>query len=383
VPVETGPASPRAGVVDKPVQHRHGAGGEHEQHTTSRPAPRASAGDDRGQPVRPPADGPAFGGLSAKACEQAELFRRRLEKRIHHLRRWPTKQGITCFRLYERDIPEVPLVVDRYEDYVHMVECERPHERTPAEHADWLDLMQRTAGEVCAVPLKNVFLKRHQCQRGELEYKRLGAKPAVALVGEGGLRFEVNLSDGFDVGLFLDQRIIRSMARGLAAGKHFLNLFAYTGAFTVYAAAGGAVGTISVASSNTDLAWAERNMALNGFRGVEHQFWQGGAMHFLQRQDHSRRFDLAVIAPPAFSSAQSRDEDLDLQRDYATLLNRVLERMTPGGTLFFVTSCRRFKLADAELRGATLRELSKQTVPPDFRNTRIHRCWRLVREALG
>ena len=109
-----------------------------------------------------PADGPAFGGLSAKACEQAELFRRRLEKRIHHLRRWPTKQGITCFRLYERDIPEVPLVVDRYEDYVHMVECERPHERTPAEHADWLDLMQRTAGEVCAVPLKNVFLKRHQ-----------------------------------------------------------------------------------------------------------------------------------------------------------------------------------------------------------------------------
>ena len=205
----------------------------------------------------------------------------------------------------------------------------------------------------------------------------------MATVGEGGLRFEVNLSDGLDVGLFLDQRIIRSMVRGLAAGKHFLNLFAYTGSFTVYAAAGGAVATISVDLFEHRSRLGRTEHDAQRIPGSEHQFWQGDAMQFLQRQGHSPRFDLAVIAPPAFSSGQSRDEFWDLQRDYATLLNRVLERMTPGGTLFFVTSFRRFKLVDAEIRGATLRELSKQTVPLDFRNTRIHRCWRLVREAAG
>lgn len=331
--------------------------------------------------IKPPPHGPAFGGLSAKALEQAELFRRRLEKRIHHLRRWPTKQGITCYRLYDRDIPEVPLVVDRYEDYLHMAEFERPHERTPAEHADWLDLMQRTAGEICAVPRKNVFLKRRQREQGDSQYERLGTQPTVATVGEGGLRFEVNLSDYLDVGLFLDQRITRAMVRGLAAGKRFLNLFAYTGSFTVYAAAGGAVSTTSVDMSNTYLEWAQRNMTLNGFRGAEHQFRQGDAMQFLQSQGHSPSFDFAMLAPPTFSSGKSLDESWDLQRDHAALLNRVLELLTPGGTIFFSTNSRRFKLAEAEIRGAMPREISKQTVPPDFRNTRIHRCWRLVREA--
>jgi 23S rRNA (guanine2445-N2)-methyltransferase / 23S rRNA (guanine2069-N7)-methyltransferase len=347
-------------------------------------SPPAEADSPRCEPqpsIKPQPTGPAFGGLSAKALEQAELFRRRLEKRIHHLRRWPTKQGITCFRLYERDIPEVPLVVDRYEDYVHMAEFERPHERTPAEHADWLDLMQRTAGEICAVPLKNVFLKRYQRQQGDSQCERPGAQPAVATVGEGGLRFEVNLSDYLDVGLFLDQRITRSMVRELAAGKRFLNLFAYTGSFTVYAAAGGAVSTTSVDVSSTYLAWAKRNMALNAFEGVEHQFWQGDAMQYLQSQGQSPRFDLAMLAPPTFSSGRSPDESWDIQRDHAALLNRVLERMTPGGTIFFSTDFRRFKLAEGEIRGASLREISKQTVPPDFRNTRIHRCWRLVRDA--
>jgi 23S rRNA (guanine2445-N2)-methyltransferase / 23S rRNA (guanine2069-N7)-methyltransferase len=344
-------------------------------------APPADADSPRREPqpsVKPQSIGPAFGGLSAKALEQAELFRRRLEKRIHHLRRWPTKQGITCFRLYERDIPEVPLVVDRYEDYLHIAEFERPHEHTPAEHADWLDLMQRTAGEICAVPLTNVFLKRWQPPQGD---ERPGAKPAVATVSEGGLRFEVNLSDYLDAGLFLDQRIARSMVRELAAGKHFLNLFAYTGSFTVYAAAGGAVSTISVDISNAYLDWTRRNMALNGFRGAEHQFWRGDAVQFLQSQGHRPRFDLAMLAPPAFSNSKSLDESWDIQRDHAALLNRVLELMTPGGTILFSTNLRRFKLAEAEIRGAKLREISKQTVPPDFRNTRIHRCWRLVREA--
>ena len=175
---------------------------------------------------------PVFGGLSAKAREQAEIFRARLTKRARHLRRWPTKMGITCYRLYEQDIPEVPLVVDRYEDYLHVAEFSRPTEHTPAEHADWLDLMQRTAAEVMELPLDHVFLKKRQRQRGTAQYERLGSEQRTLAAREGGLQFEVNLSDYLDTGLFLDHRITRGMVREAAAGKRFLNLFAYTGSFS-------------------------------------------------------------------------------------------------------------------------------------------------------
>ena len=155
----------------------------------------------------------------------------------------------------------MPLVVDRYEDCLHFAEFERPHEHTPAEHGDWLDLMKRTAGEVLEIPPANIFLKRRQRQRGPSQYERVAEEGRTKIVSEGGLRFEINLSDYLDTGLFLDHRITRGMVREAAAGKRFLNLFAYTGSFTVYAAAGGAAATLSVDLSATHLDWAGRNMA--------------------------------------------------------------------------------------------------------------------------
>ena len=203
--------------------------------------------------------------------------------------------GITCYRLYEQDIPEVPLVVDRYEDYLHIAEFSRPTDHTPAEHADWLDLMQRTAAEVMEVPLDHVFLKKRERQRGTAQYERLGTEQHLLVAHEGGLQFEVNLSDYLDTGLFLDHRITRGMVRDLAAGKRFLNLFAYTGSFTVYAAAGGAASTVTVDLSNTYLDWAQRNMARNGFQGPDHEFVRDDAMHFLQGRGRRAAFDLAVV----------------------------------------------------------------------------------------
>ena len=204
-----------------------------------------------------------------------------LTKRVRHLRRWP-KQGITCYRLYEQDIPEVPLVVDRYEDCLHIAEFSRPTEHTPAEHADWLDLMLRTAAEVTEVPVNNVFLKRRERQRGAAKYERLEAEQRTINAHEGGLLFEVNLSNYLDTGLFLDHRITRGMVHEAAAGKRFLNLFAYTGSFSVYAAAGGAAETVTVDLSNTYLDWARRNMALNGFTGPNHEFVRDDTLHFLK-----------------------------------------------------------------------------------------------------
>ncbi len=219
------------------------------------------------------ASGPAaFGELDEKAAHQAELFASRLKKRAKHLRRWPTRRGITCFRLYERDIPEIPLIVDRYEDSLHITEYERPHDRDPAQHANWLELMAATAGKTLEIPQKNVYLKQRSRQRGRTQHQKLAETNQRIEVHEGGLKFLVNLADYVDTGLFLDHRITRQMVRDAAEGANFLNLFAYTGSFTVYAAAGGAKRTTSVDLSKAYLDWAWENMQLNGFSGNQHKF---------------------------------------------------------------------------------------------------------------
>jgi 23S rRNA (guanine2445-N2)-methyltransferase / 23S rRNA (guanine2069-N7)-methyltransferase len=322
---------------------------------------------------------PAFGGLREEAGRQAEEFANRLRKLARHLRRWPTKRGITCYRIYERDIPEIPLVVDRYEDALHIAEFERPHDRTPAEHADWLDLMVRTAAEALETPRELAFVKHRQRQRGAAQYERVDDRRAIRVVGEGGLKFQVNLSDYVDTGLFLDHRITRSMVRDAAAGTRFLNLFGYTGSFTVYAAAGGAAETTTVDLSPTYLEWAEENLRLNELAGPMHRFVRSDAREFLRSARGEPAFDLAVVDPPTFSNSKRLDDDWDVQHDHAELIQLTLERLRPGGLMYFSTNARRFKLDESPLVGCVVREISKQTVPEDFRNKRIHRCWRIVK----
>ncbi|HVX61645.1 MAG TPA: bifunctional 23S rRNA (guanine(2069)-N(7))-methyltransferase RlmK/23S rRNA (guanine(2445)-N(2))-methyltransferase RlmL, partial [Pirellulales bacterium] len=326
----------------------------------------------------PPIARPAFGGLSAKSREQGELFARRLTTRAKHLRRWPTKRGITCFRLYDRDVPEIPLAVDRYEDCLHLAEYERPHDRSPGEHADWLDLMARTAGQTLGVAPSNVFMKRRERQRGAAQYERFADSGRTIVVGEGGLKFRVNLSDYLDTGLFLDHRITRSMVREQAEGKRFLNLFGYTGSFSVYAAAGGAAATTTVDLSNTYLQWAEDNFQLNELAGRRHRFVRDDALSFLKFHPPGAAYDLAVVDPPTFSNSKKTDDVWDVQQGHAELLRLLIALMAPGGVIFFSTNSRRFKLAESELHGVSIREISRQTVPEDFRNQRIHRCWRMA-----
>jgi 23S rRNA (guanine2445-N2)-methyltransferase / 23S rRNA (guanine2069-N7)-methyltransferase len=321
----------------------------------------------------------AFGGLREEAKRQAEEFANRLKKLARHLRRWPAR-GITCYRLYERDIPEIPLVVDRYEDALHIAEFERPHDRTAAEHADWLDLMVRTAAEALDVPHDSVFLKHRDRQRGDLQYDRFSDEHIVRTVHEGGLRFLVNLSDYLDTGLFLDHRITRGMVRDAAAGKRFLNLFAYTGSFTVYAAAGGATSTTTVDLSANYLEWAEENLRLNDLAGPQHRSVREDSVEFVHSLGRQDVFDLAVVDPPTFSNSKRLDYDWDVQRDHVPLLNKLIEHMSPSGVIYFSTNSRRFKLDEDSLTGVSIREISKQTVPEDFRNKRINRCWRLVKQ---
>lgn len=333
-------------------------------------------------PTPPSKPTQAFGGLKPEAERQAIEFANRLAKRARHLRKWPTKRGITCYRLYDRDVPESPFAVDRYEDAVVVSEYERPHERTPAEHADWLDMMMRTLAKTLEVPRNQVFLRRRERQRGDTQYDRLGKESETRIVNEGGLKFRVNLTDYLDTGLFLDHRVTRGKFREAAAKKRVLNLFAYTGSFSVYAAAGGATTTTTVDLSPNYLEWAGENLRLNGFEpGGTHQLVRDDSRQFVHLLPREPAFDLAIVDPPTFSNSKRIDDDWDVQRDAVPLLMALRERLSDEGVVYFSTNFRRFKLYEAALPGYAVREISQQTVPEDFRNQRIHRCWMLKKMA--
>jgi 23S rRNA (guanine2445-N2)-methyltransferase / 23S rRNA (guanine2069-N7)-methyltransferase len=315
--------------------------------------------------------------------EQAADFRRRLAKRFRHLSKWARRQGFEAFRVYDRDIPEIPLAIDWYAGWLHAAEYDRPHERTEIEHDIWLDRMIEAAAEELGVAPGQAFLKARRRQRGGTQYEKVATQKAVLTVREGDLGFEVNLSDYLDTGLFLDHRITRSLVRAESAGKRMLNLFCYTGSFSVAAAAGGAAETTSVDLSNTYLDWTRTNLARNGFTDAGRQRTiRDEARAFLLHR--ARRgeppFELVVVDPPTFSRSAKSEQPFDVEHDHADLLSLVADNLVPGGVVFFSTNFRRFHLAAEQLgQRYTIRELTARTLPEDFRDRRPHRAWRLVR----
>jgi 23S rRNA G2069 N7-methylase RlmK/C1962 C5-methylase RlmI len=199
------------------------------------------------------------------------------------------------------------------------------------------------------------------------------------VVHEGGLKFVVNLSDYVDTGLFLDHRNTRQMVRERSAGKQVLNLFGYTGSFSVYAAAGGATSTTTVDKSSTYTEWTRENLELNGFIGPAHSIVRSDIKAFLDGLRPIEKWDLVVVDPPTFSNTKGMEVDWDVQRDHAELLQRLAGHIVPGGTVFFSTNFRRFKLDETALGDYSVRDITRQTIPDDFRNERIHKCWVLTR----
>ncbi|MBI3463036.1 MAG: bifunctional 23S rRNA (guanine(2069)-N(7))-methyltransferase RlmK/23S rRNA (guanine(2445)-N(2))-methyltransferase RlmL [Planctomycetes bacterium] len=319
--------------------------------------------------------------VDGRVSHQFEMFSNRLRRMGRHWKKWAKRQGITCFRVYDRDIPDVPLAIDIYGDRLHVAEFERPHARTESEHTDWLRAMVETARSVLDVPHERVYFKQHRRQRGAWQYSRQADHDEYFEVTEAGHRFLVNLADYLDTGLFLDHRITRSMVQTDAAGKRFLNLFGYTGSFTVYAAAGGASSTTTVDLSQNYLDWTLRNMGLNGFNGPEHQFVCDDGLCFLQTAARSNQplYDLAVVDPPTFSNSKGLRHDFDVQRDHVHLLELVLSILSPGGRIYFSTNRRKFRFEQDRIPGVLVREFTGQTVPLDFQRKRPHRCWELTR----
>jgi len=299
----------------------------------------------------------------------------RVLKNQRHLAKWARREGIGAYRLYDRDMPEFPLAIDRYADWLHVQVYEK--KRAPSDEA--LAAIRTDLGAALGVPLPQVVIKHRRRQRGAEQYQRRDARAPSFTVGERGLRFEVNLVRYLDTGLFLDHRDTRQLLRTKARDKTFLNLFAYTGSFTVYAAAGGALRTVTVDMSATYQAWSRRNLVHNRLDDERrHSFVQADVLAFLERMRLARaRFDLIVLDPPSFSNSKRMRATFDVQRDHFALLQTTLGLLAPGGELFFSNNRQGFRLDPRVAEMASVEEITGQTVPPDFRRHTPHRCWLL------
>lgn len=292
------------------------------------------------------------------------MLANRLRKSFKHLQKWARREEITCFRVYDRDIPEEPVTVDWYEGRA-LVQCAQ--KRTEDREA-WLAEVEAEVRE--GLEPEQLYLKD---RRPGGQYQAEGFRSHEFPVHEGGLKFLVNLTDYHDTGLFLDHRQTRARVRQRAAGKRVLNLFCYTGSFSVYAAAGGARETVSVDLSATYLEWAERNFRLNDLSLESNRLERADILAWLDGA-HGL-FDLIVCDPPTFSNSKKMSEHFDVNVHHPRLIQDCLDRLTPDGELFFSTNSQNFKLLfEAE-------ELTERSVPPDFRNRRQHRLWRVTRGA--
>jgi 23S rRNA G2069 N7-methylase RlmK/C1962 C5-methylase RlmI len=309
-----------------------------------------------------------------KTAAQAEMLANRLQKRHKHLRKWARRIGTDAFRLYDRDIPEIPLVLDIYGDAVAGALYERPYEKESAEEDRWLLAMAEAVSGALDIPRERIFLKQRGRQRGKAQYGRILDRHEYRDVHEGGLRFRVNLSDYLDTGLFLDHRKTRALVRDAAKGKRVLNLFCYTASFSVYAAAG-ARSVDSVDISNTYLDWAKTNFALNGLLAGDTSPWRlirADALRFLEHAaEAGLSWDLIVLDPPAFSNSKKMTGTLDLKRDHRRLIKGCLSLLSPGGTLLFSANARSFTLDPADFPGAVIQDIQEGIRDEDFRGKRL------------
>ncbi|MGD9601436.1 MAG: bifunctional 23S rRNA (guanine(2069)-N(7))-methyltransferase RlmK/23S rRNA (guanine(2445)-N(2))-methyltransferase RlmL [Gammaproteobacteria bacterium] len=312
------------------------------------------------------------------------MFANRIRKNLQHLGRWARRQGVTCYRLYDADMPEYALAIDLYQAdtlWVHVQEYAPPGTIDEAQARTRLDDALAGLPSLLDVPAEQIVYKRRQRQRGSAQYERIAEAGNFLEVAEQGLRFRVNLRDYLDTGLFLDHRLTRALVRARASGTDMLNLFAYTGSASVYAAAGGARSTLSIDMSATYCMWARQNLALNGFGLPKHEVVQADCLTWLAAPP-DRRFGLVFLDPPSFSNSKRMEGTLDIQRDHARLIAQAATLLAPGGTLIFSTNLRRFVLDVTALGDYAIADRTRETLPEDFRrNPRIHQCYEITRRA--
>ncbi|MEI7589498.1 MAG: class I SAM-dependent methyltransferase [Chitinophagia bacterium] len=314
--------------------------------------------------------------------EKLQMFENRLLKNYKHRIKQAKRQNISCWRLYDHDLPEYPICVEIYEDYIYIAEYNRRHALTDEEHAIWLADTKTIIATITGIAIEHMYLRvRKRMDHKEEQYEKDEAIPEskIITVQENGLQFLVNLTDYLDSGLFLDHRLTRQMVQAEAKDTEFLNLFSYTSSFSVYAAAAGAKTVTSVDLSKTYLSWSEENFALNQLKNiVAFQFVHADVKQYLKTLP-SNKYDLVVMDPPTFSNSKRMKSVLDIQLDHVELINDVLRAMKPGGIMYFSTNYSKFILEADQIHSKQIKDITKATTPFDFEGRLKRWCYKIIK----
>ena len=311
--------------------------------------------------------------------EGARMVLNRLKKNQRKLDGWRKKSGISCYRLYDADIPEYAVAVDIYDQSIYVQEYAPPNTISEKVARERFGEIKQAVKEFSANFRGKIHYKERRRQKGDSQYERLNDGPSDTIhVSEGNAQFEVNLSDYLDTGLFLDHRPVRGLIGEMVKGKSFLNLFCYTAAASVQAAMAGASHSLSIDMSNTYLDWAQRNFDLNSLRSSKHQLLRADCLKWLEIE--GELYDVIFLDPPTFSNSKKMDSVLDIQRDHGDLIRSSMAKLVPGGTLIFSNNFRKFKMDELTVRQFDCQNITPQTLDLDFaRNPRIHNVWKIKR----
>lgn len=304
------------------------------------------------------------------------MFQNRLLKMWKHYSKLAKRQDVACFRFYDHDLPEFPFAIEWYNGVVHAAEYKRRHGMEEEEHEAWLQACREVIAAVLDTPQENIFMKQRQRKAGRQgQYEKFDEQKTERIVPEGGLNFIINLTDYLDTGLFLDHRITRNMVREQSEGRRVLNLFCYTGSFSVYAAHGEARSVTSVDLSKTYINWAKRNMQYNKlYKDDRHEFVHADVMELVNDLP-ANTFDLIVCDPPTFSNSKRMEETFDVQRDHVVLLKKLLKACTEDGKIFFSNNYRNFQIDRDAIPASVVKDITGLTTPFDFQGRLNRACF--------
>lgn len=308
--------------------------------------------------------------------EKSPIYNR-IKKNLKALKSYLNQNQITCFRVFDWDMPEYPLCIDVYENKIHLAEYKTRHQLTDDQYQLWLHECISAVKEIFSVEEPDIFFKKRERHKGT-QYEKVNETKTFYTVQENGIKFLVNLNDYLDTGLFLDHRVIRKQVMSESKGKHVLNLFSYTGSFSVYAAMGGAFTTTTLDLSNTYLNWAKENFKANNLSLAKHSFIKTDCKEWL-KQNPSRLFDIIVLDPPTLSKSKMTKTTFDVQLDHVEMVNHALNHLVEGGKLYFSNNYRDFKFDSSKIIASKITDISLLSIPQDFRNKKIHFCWEIIK----
>jgi 23S rRNA (cytosine1962-C5)-methyltransferase len=309
--------------------------------------------------------------------DKSSPLKNRIRKNYRHARKWAKRTITNCFRIYDRDIKEYPLVIDYYDGRfsVQYFTSSRDSDDPPP---DLVDITEEAICSIFETSNDSIHWRTRVKRKRTEQYEKIDEGKEFFIVLEYGVKFKINLRNYLDTGLFLDHRETRRLVASMSEGKRVLNLFAYTCSFSVHAAAAGAAYTKSVDMSNTYIAWGKDNFILNSIPLKNHPLIREDCMKFLDDEIQSReKYDIVIIDPPTVSRSKKMDEMFDVQNDYTILIKKSLKLLNEGGVIFFSTNSRKFDFEDSYFNQCSIQEITLKTIPFDFHNKKIHRCWKI------